>query len=78
MFKRSLEVALTSADIERVHRAGKIAILASIEGGRLILDLRDAQIQTILDKPEHWPAKGSPEDEQVDALHIIVLADACH
>ena len=33
-----LELALSAADIERTHAAGKIAILASIEGGRLIGD----------------------------------------
>jgi len=33
-----LEFARTAADIERIHGAGKIAILASIEGGRLIAD----------------------------------------
>ena len=33
-----LEFAETAADIERIHKSGKIAILASIEGGRLIVD----------------------------------------
>ncbi|MBI1356072.1 MAG: membrane dipeptidase [Acidobacteria bacterium] len=33
-----LEFARTAADIERIHKAGKIAILASIEGGRLMVD----------------------------------------
>ena len=37
-FSDDLELALTAADIERAHAAGKIAILASIEGGRLIND----------------------------------------
>jgi membrane dipeptidase len=37
-YSADLELALTAADIERIHGAGKIAILASIEGGRLIND----------------------------------------
>ena len=37
-YSGDIELALTSADIERIHAAGKIAVLASIEGGRLIGD----------------------------------------
>lgn len=33
-----LELALTSEDIKRIHSQGKIAILASVEGGHLIAD----------------------------------------
>ena len=37
-YRDDLEVALTSDDIERIHSDGRIAVLASIEGGRLISD----------------------------------------
>jgi membrane dipeptidase len=35
---REMEFAYTSSDIERIHRAGKVAALASLEGGHLIGD----------------------------------------
>lgn len=37
-YPNDLGFARTAADIERIHGEGKIAILASIEGGRLIAD----------------------------------------
>jgi len=36
--KASMEFAWTSADVERIHRAGKLAAMASLEGGHLIAD----------------------------------------
>lgn len=35
---KDMEVAYTAADIERIHKAGKLAAMASLEGGHLILD----------------------------------------
>ncbi|MGH9661026.1 MAG: dipeptidase [Bryobacteraceae bacterium] len=35
---RDVEVALTAADVERIHQSGKIAAMVSLEGGHLILD----------------------------------------
>jgi len=37
-YSKDLEVAYTSADIRRIHRQGKIAALASIEGGHQMVD----------------------------------------
>ena len=37
-YPKDLEVAYTAADIRRVHRAGRIAALISIEGGHMIVD----------------------------------------
>lgn len=36
--KRDMEFAYTAADVERIHKAGKIAAMASLEGGHLIAD----------------------------------------
>jgi len=35
---KDMEIAYTSGDIERIHKAGKVAALASLEGGHLIGD----------------------------------------
>lgn len=35
---RDMEFAYTAADVERIHRAGKLAAMASLEGGHLIGD----------------------------------------
>jgi membrane dipeptidase len=35
---RDLEIALTAADIRRIHRAGKVAVLMGVEGGHMIQD----------------------------------------
>src|SRR5947208_6650228 len=35
---KDIEFAYTSADIERIHKAGKVAALGSLEGGHLIGD----------------------------------------
>jgi membrane dipeptidase len=37
-YPKDMEVAYTAADIRRVHRAGRIAALISIEGGHMIVD----------------------------------------
>ena len=37
-YSRDLEIALTSEDIRRIHRDGKIAILMGVEGGHMIQD----------------------------------------
>mgnify|MGYP003348918459 CR=1 FL=1 len=36
--KQDMEFAYTAADIERIHKQGKLAALASLEGGHLIAD----------------------------------------
>ena len=36
--KAAMEFAWSSADVERIHRAGKLAAMASLEGGHLIAD----------------------------------------
>ena len=36
--KATMEFAWSSADVERIHRAGKLAAMASLEGGHLIAD----------------------------------------
>ncbi|HEU0120911.1 MAG TPA: dipeptidase [Bryobacteraceae bacterium] len=35
---RDMEFAYTAADVERIHKAGKLAAMASLEGGHLIAD----------------------------------------
>jgi membrane dipeptidase len=35
---KDMEVALTGADVERIHRSGKLAAMISLEGGHIILD----------------------------------------
>ena len=35
---RDIEIALTAADIRRIHSAGKVAILMGVEGGHMIQD----------------------------------------
>ncbi len=37
-FSKEIELARTSADIERIRKAGKIAVLLSLEGGHIIQD----------------------------------------
>ncbi len=37
-YPKDLEVAYTAGDIRRVHRAGRVAALISIEGGHMIVD----------------------------------------
>ena len=37
-YPQALEVALTAADVERIHRAGKVASLIGVEGGHAISD----------------------------------------
>jgi membrane dipeptidase len=36
--KQDMEFAYTAADVERLHKAGKLAAMASLEGGHLIAD----------------------------------------
>jgi membrane dipeptidase len=36
--RKDMEFAYTAADVERIHKAGKLAALASLEGGHLIAD----------------------------------------
>ena len=36
--KATMEFAWTAADVERIHRSGKLAAMASLEGGHLIAD----------------------------------------
>lgn len=36
--RKDMEFAYTAADVERIHRSGKLAALASLEGGHLISD----------------------------------------
>lgn len=36
--RKDMEFAYTAADVERIHRSGKLAALASLEGGHLIAD----------------------------------------
>lgn len=38
VYSSDLEVALTGADITRIHAAGKVAVVITIEGGRVICD----------------------------------------
>ena len=35
---KDMEVALTAADVERIHKSGKLAAMASLEGGHIIMD----------------------------------------
>jgi membrane dipeptidase len=35
---RDVEVALTAADVVRIHKSGKVAVMVSLEGGHLIMD----------------------------------------
>ncbi|MBI4220256.1 MAG: membrane dipeptidase [Chloroflexi bacterium] len=37
-YSKDLEIALTAADVERIRAAGKIAMVLTIEGGRVICD----------------------------------------
>src|SRR3954467_6048014 len=36
--RKDIEFAYSAADVERIHRSGKLAALASLEGGHLIAD----------------------------------------
>lgn len=35
---KDMEVALTAADVERIHKSGKLAAMVSLEGGHIIMD----------------------------------------
>jgi membrane dipeptidase len=35
---KEMEVALTAADVERIHKSGKLAAMLSLEGGHIIMD----------------------------------------